>query len=136
MAKTTGSGTKIGPTLAVIGLVIAAGAYFGGKGTGRPAREDTEEHIVVQAEFTRGPRPILVMVTAEGVPIIPEGTVIEKSPWTHDFWIPKGASVAMNVWQETTGTVSCNISSNGAIVNANATMDSPASARCYHNRKR
>ena len=135
MGQSTGSTVKIGPTLAVIAVIAAAFAIAGGKGTGRPAREDVEEHIVIQAEFSPSPREILVMAMVEGVPVVPEGTVVTNSPWQQDFWIPRGATISLNVRQESAGTAMCNIFSNGVAVASNATMDSPSSVRCIWNRK-
>jgi hypothetical protein len=106
-----------------------------GRGESRPARQDTEEHIVVQVEVYPWPRPIDILVTVEGVPTVHEGTILPHTPWAHDFWIPRGATVGVHVWQRDAGTSACSISSNGIVVDSRATMDSPASVCCHHNRK-
>lgn len=140
MSTKTSNGISV--PMVLIGIVavgMAASALFGrGSGESRPARQDTEEHIVVTVEAIPWPRKITVMVTVEGVQLngLGEGTILPHSPWAHDFWIPRGAAVGVHVWQESAGTSACSISSNGIVVDSRATMDSPASVRCHHNRKR
>lgn len=117
MSTKTSSGSTVG-TLVVIGVLIAAATFWAnGHGTGVPAREDTQDNIVLEVHFNPYPRAIdslHLVATVEGVMLHDEHP--DVSPWVKSEWIPKGSKIVLSAWQTSKGTLQCIIRHKGKTV--------------------
>lgn len=130
-----GSQVKTGAAVGVaaIAVVLAFSYAEGGKGEGRPAREDTEEFVVMEVRFDPDTRMdgISIVATVEGVKICCDEPV-KSSPWIDARWIPRGARVSVRAWQESYGAVSCEVRPRGGEAVKDRTNATPGSVACVY----
>lgn len=122
--------TKATGTFVVLALAVGL-AYSQGWGLGRPAREDTEEQVVLEVTFTPNRMDgIHIIATAEGAPLFDD--IRHESPWVHSEWVPRGARVSLRAWQESYGELRCAIYSRGKEVARMATSHTPGNVACVY----
>lgn len=118
---------------AVTILVVLAAYAIWGQGVGKPAREDTEEHIFLEVTFSPPSRigGIQIVATVEGVKICCEEPV-QQSPWTEVTWVPRGAKVSLRAWQESFGELRGTIRPRGKQAITNETDQTPGQIACVY----